>query len=71
MIRVAATVLALCAFIIFVYWAGGRENRATDQLNDKKGAENVRTTTQDAIDGIGPDDDADSVLRRTDGLRDD
>ncbi len=60
----------LCALAGGIYWAGGRENRATNQLKDKEGAEIVHETAKDTLDGIGADVDADSLLRRTNGLRD-
>ena len=61
---------AICAIAAGIYWVGGRENRATNQLKDNEGAEIVHDTAKDTLDGIGADVDADSLLRRTNGLRD-
>ena len=60
----------LCAIAAGIYWAGGRENRAINQLKDKEGAEIVHDTAKDTLDRIGADVDADSLLRSTNGLRD-
>jgi hypothetical protein len=62
-------IAAMCALAAGIYWAGGRENRAINQLKDKEGAEIVHETAKDTLDGIGVDIDADSLLRRTNGLR--
>lgn len=71
MIRILAVVGLLVALVIGAYWAGGRDDRAQDLLIDKEGAEDVRNTVEDTIDGIDVDADPDALLRETDGLRDD
>lgn len=55
---------------VAIYWAGGRDDRATRELIDKKGAENVRETTQGTLDGIADDADPIGLLNDTNGLRD-
>lgn len=69
MTRAIVALAVLCALAGGIYWAGGRDLRATNQLKDKEGAQIVHDTAKDTLDGIGADVDADSLLRRTNGLR--
>lgn len=69
MTRVVAAIFALCLVALAYAYITDRALRNHTEA-DKKGAENVRETTKQTLDGIAADADPIDLLRNTDGLRD-
>lgn len=61
---------AFLAYGTYKYREGVKDTTAQFMEADRKGAENARDTAKKVLDGIGSGVDPDSLLNRTNGLRD-